>query len=108
MRPLGYKIEDLESMKVSVDNFDDVLSESFRRTLHQGHIGHLKRDVQGDNIHYDYKVTDCLNAIGYVKWEGVIDISMLSLNILNMPFIDITLWKALDGILLTATVVIFF
>lgn len=96
LRGLSQTIQEVDSRKVSVGDFEHILGQCLGCTLVQSEIGDLKWDEAWDDVNRHPNVTDISDAIGGIEDQSVIDFVGLHLHVLDVPIVNVLLGKCLD------------
>lgn len=104
---LSQTIQEVDSRKVSVSDFEQILCQCFGGTLFQRDIGNLKWDEAWDDVNRHPNATDVSDPVGGVQDERVIDFVGLNLHVLDVATVNVFLGKCLDRGLLGSDVALF-
>lgn len=96
LRGLSQTIQEVDSRKVSVGDFEHILSQCLGGALFQREIGDLKWDEAWDDVNRHPNVADIGDPIGGIEDESVIDFVGLHLHVLDVPTVNVLLGKCLD------------
>lgn len=96
LRGLSQTIQEVDSRKVSVGDFEHILGQCLGGALFQWEIGDLKWDEAWDDVNRHPNVADIGDSIGGIEDESVIDFAGLHLHVLDVPTVYVLLGKCLD------------
>lgn len=95
-RRLSQTIQEVDSRKVSVGDFEHLLGQCLGGAFLQREIGDLKWDEAWDDVNRHPNVIDISDPIGGIEDESVIDFAGLHLHVLDVPTVNVLLGKCLD------------
>lgn len=96
LRGLSQAIQEVDSRKVSVVDFEHILGQCLGGALIQRDIGDLKWDEAWDDVNRHLDVVDISDPVGGFEDESVIEFAGLHLHVLDVPTVNVLLGKCLD------------
>lgn len=92
----GQNIEEINSRKVTIGDFEHILGQCLCGTLSQSEISDVKRDMERDDVNRHPNIVNVSDPVGGVENEGVVHFVWLHLHILDVPAVNVLLGKCLD------------
>lgn len=95
-RALSQTIQEVDSRKVPVGDFEHVLGQRLGRALVEREIGDLKRDEAWDDVDRHRDSGDLSHPVGGIQDERVVHSLGFRLHVLDVPAVDVLLGKRVD------------
>lgn len=96
LRGLSQTVQEVDSRKVSVGDFEHVLGQRLGGALVQREIGDLKWDEAWDDVDRHPNVADVSHPVGGIEDESVVHFVRLHLHVLDVPTVNVLLCERLD------------
>lgn len=93
---LGQTIQEVDSRKVSVGDFEHILGQCLGGPLVQCEIRDLKWDEAWDDVNRHPNVADISDPVGGIKDKSVVHFAGLHLHVLDVRTVNVLLGECLD------------